>query len=559
VNKILLVPSARLVAHELQTEFGRLPTCMIPLGGVPVLRLIAEPYLAQGFQVLVAVDERADLVESYLAHGLPGRVGLVRVGPTRSLGQTILASLYSLPEQPGQLVINFGDTYLDHALPEGDRFSACAQPDLYRWTTFCPGGPAGIGEIWEKHTDKPDTAGQLVFTGVFSFTRADRLLRLLAEEEARPGGAGLQLDSFYRAIQRYYAEVADPAAVCGGWIDLGHLDTYYSARQEQFLGTRAFNSVQVDKERGLLTKRSRNVAKLRGEIRWYLDLPPQLAHVAPRIFAADVTSPEPWVTMELYGYPPLSDLFLFGQLDPGDWRGILQVLRRVLADFRGHPLAAPADQRRACQKEMYLEKTLQRVRQIPAGGAFEPYRHGDFTINGRPCLNLAAAMELLPGVLEREGLLEPEPFSVIHGDFCLSNILYDRRSRIARLVDPRGEFGALGIHGDPRYDLAKLSHSVNGGYDFIVSDLFTLAWDGPDLRLALLDADRHAGIRRLFREVFFPEDSPTETRRWRQVRLIESLLFLSMVPLHDDRPAAQEAFLARGLDLFSRIQSLEET
>ena len=38
-----------------------------------------------------------------------------------------------------------------------------------------------------------------------------------------------------------------------------------------------------------------------------------------------------------------------------------------------------------------------------------------------------------------------------------------------------------------------------------------------------------------------------------QVKLIESLLFLSMVPLHADRFASQEAFLARGLEIFNDV------
>ena len=61
--------------------------------------------------------------------------------------------------------------------------------------------------------------------------------------------------------------------------------------------------------------------------------------------------------------------------------------------------------------------------------------------------------------LSREG-----PGSIMHGDFCLSNILYDLRSRICKLLDPRGSFGASGIYGDPRYDVAKLYHSVYGLY-----------------------------------------------------------------------------------------------
>ena len=42
MRDLLLVPSARLVPAELQTEFGPIPSCLIPLDSRPSIRYIAE-------------------------------------------------------------------------------------------------------------------------------------------------------------------------------------------------------------------------------------------------------------------------------------------------------------------------------------------------------------------------------------------------------------------------------------------------------------------------------------------------------------------------------------
>ena len=69
------------------------------------------------------------------------------------------------------------------------------------------------------------------------------------------------------------------------WHDFGHLDTYYRTRQRFFLNKRFFNAVEVDATRGVLRKTSTDHAKLAREITWYLELPRDLAHLAPRVLA----------------------------------------------------------------------------------------------------------------------------------------------------------------------------------------------------------------------------------------------------------------------------------
>jgi hypothetical protein len=127
--------------------------------------------------------------------------------------------------------------------------------------------------------------------------------------------------------------------------------------------------------------------------------------------------------------------------------------------------------------------------------------------------------------------------------------LYDQRNRIVRIVDPRGGFGAYDIYGDPRYDIAKLCHSIEGDYDFIVNSLFSLEQADHELNFNVHLQHKHSQIKSLFRKRLLS--------KWKinyeQIKLIESLLFLSMVPLHADRFNSQLAFISRGLEIFTDV------
>jgi hypothetical protein len=198
---------------------------------------------------------------------------------------------------------------------------------------------------------------------------------------------------------------------------------------------------------------------------------------------------------------------------------------------------------------MYVDKTLERLGPIRADPAFDALRGERLTIDGTPGLGLDGAVALLPDLVEAFGLCAPRPLAIIHGDLCLSNILYDRRNGIVRLIDPRGSFGALGIHGDPLYDHAKLAHSIEGDYDHLLRGLFTLelAPGAASLDVHLTAAQRD--VKALYRRRAARTLGPDAAR----VELITALLFLTMVPLHADRPQSQCAFLVRALGGLSAL------
>ena len=139
--------------------------------------------------------------------------------------------------------------------------------------------------------------------------------------------------------------------------------------------------------------------------------------------------------------------------------------------------------------------------------------------------------------------------TIIHGDFHYGNILFDVNTRLVKLIDPRGNFGSSGIFGDCKYDLAKLRHSISGGYNFICNDLYTYNINSSDeITFKLPSNADHKIIQQWFDEKIIQANFSIL-----DIKLIEGLLFISMLPLHNDHPDRQNAFFVQGIILLNEI------
>lgn len=140
--------------------------------------------------------------------------------------------------------------------------------------------------------------------------------------------------------------------------------------------------------------------------------------------------------------------------------------------------------------------------------------------------------------------------SVMHGDFCLSNILYNSRARRICVIDPRGYILGSGssIFGDIRYDLAKLWHSLGGLYDLIIAGHYQFEGKTPyDFNLSFPSGPHHNWVQEDFLQRL-----PAETNKL-EIQSLTVLLFVSMLPLHADRPDRQKAFIANAARLYQCI------
>lgn len=136
----------------------------------------------------------------------------------------------------------------------------------------------------------------------------------------------------------------------------------------------------------------------------------------------------------------------------------------------------------------------------------------------------------------------------MHGDLCFSNVLYDSRGDRIKVIDPRGmNYDAkMTILGDIKYDFAKLTHSIVGMYDYIISGYYSIEESANGSIQIIFDID--ARVQQIVDK--YISDFKINGLTVKEIMPLVVLLFFSMLPLHDDRPDRQKAMLLNGLRLY---------
>lgn len=327
------------------------------------------------------------------------------------------------------------------------------------------------------------------------------------------------------------------------WIDASRWD-YAREKDVDTVASRSFNSIDIDATTGVLTKRSQVTAKIALEVDYYRNLPKQLSIFFPRL--VDAAADESSYSIEYYPMKTVSEYFVFWGLSSGTWEVLASRLATILKTFsrelRHTSTGAPS-----AYFDFYWDKTISRIDQI--SGPVRPFiTQTMLEVNGTVHKGWPALKAEVENRLRQ--MSDSTVESVVHGDFCFSNILFEPTAGLVRLIDPRGSFVRPGIRGDIRYDLAKLMHSVDGMYDFIIHDMYTLKYDDRSIDYTVLSDHDTRQVRDLFvkhilRE--FPEVAMED------LRILEATLFLSMIPLHSDFPDRQIVFWAIGLTILNEI------
>jgi dTDP-glucose pyrophosphorylase/aminoglycoside phosphotransferase len=517
-------------------DFRELPiatnqsSAMIAVNGKPVIAWILDDLLTKGIRDVVVVGRAGDdALARFLAWAYAPRMHLefVPVVDSPSILHSLRAGLSM--RQSGPVRIILGDTLITDSFDSTEDFAYTGDvEDSRRWCLVESDGDGRITRLADKqgHRHQPVTA----LAGYYHLLDGD-CVRQCVDESIDAGNRELS-----RFLDRYRERRPIFARPATGWFDFGHLDRLVSARR-RLLRPRSFNRLQIDAVLGTIEKRSDHGSKLRDELDWYLELPEPLRVLAPRILSIDDAGGELRFTQEYYGYPTLADLYVYADLSPEIWLSILRMVLNVHRAFRAHAAPLQANDVRS----MYVDKTWERLATTRKDAGWAGLLDCDeLQYNGQVLRGLAA---LRPALEARVAdLAATARGSVIHGDFCFSNILFDLNAQILRVIDPRGRFGRKGVHGDPRYDVAKLRHSVCGLYDFIVADLMELTGRDGEFVGSIHAHDVAREIGSLFDGLLVNEGYDAA-----EIRLIEGLLFLSMIPLHADHPQRQRMMYFTGL------------
>jgi dTDP-glucose pyrophosphorylase len=537
-----VVLAAGKTTPALGALFGKTSSAMIPVNGRPIIHWSMRYLRELGIEkVVVAAREEDDRLAKLLTQCFPNgpECEIVPISQDRGPGFSLLCCLERLvPGEPVLIVL--GDTLFQLPALDG-LFSSpfvLTSPieESARWCLAEVDGDNHVRSLVDKVPVNPGDWPALI--GVYYLDTADPARERLGEI-SDTDTRSIQLSD---ALEPYIREGRLRAHTVAEWLDCGNIDMLTSSRR-RLLATRSFNQVEVDELRGTITKRSANVRKFSNEINFYRLLPNDIAIFFPRVVAFDLAPKNLSITLEYYGYPTLSEMWVFESFEPSHWKAIFKTLREILQCFGAYG----TELRDSEVFRFYWEKTEDRVAEFAAQD--EIFRHwieaGQLLVNGRPLRTWSALAERVKEALV--SLSQGAPGRIIHGDLCFPNILFDPVSRLFKFIDPRGAFGEAGIFGDGRYDVAKLSHSIHGGYDFLIHEMFTVRFDAKAIELEQFFPPSRAGVLDHFAEIFGPEYD------LRAIHLIEALLFISMCPLHADSKPRQAAMYATGLRLLNEL------
>lgn len=314
----------------------------------------------------------------------------------------------------------------------------------------------------------------------------------------------------------------------------------------QSVVSRAYNRFTINPFRGTIVKES-ETERLTDEIEYYVNLPDECKIWFPRLVSSDTMVGQ----LELEYYPGSnlgSHMLRSPPLASVEWCGIFSSLLDVLDEWSTlwPDGFGSAKRMHNAGYKMYIMKTAREYRAFVDQKIWpELYEPENLTYNGKQYINFEPLWKMYTkGYIQNE-LLNHITFTFIHGDFCFANILYVGEH--LRFVDPRGSFGTKGVLGDPRYDVAKLSHSVYGHYEMLNTNSFNLIHERDQWTVEEKHPIESLGM--LFDKTFFSVSSRFSRK---EIRTIEGLIFVGACARHYENPQRQAALYLRG------IQALNE-
>jgi len=488
-----LILSGAYCNSELVAEFGLLPPSMLPVGNKRLLEHQVA-LLDSVHDQLVLVLPRTYTLSHWLRSFIENK-GLIlhAVDPSWSVGLAIHDALSMLSQGNPQVSVLFGDTLFER-IPSISRHivSVASTPDIYEWGQF------------EEHRSKSASDPSLVLTGLLQFANISEYLEILKAERF----------DFIGALQKLDSRVGVDLIEVEGWMDFGHIQTFYKSRCS-FNTAREFNEVKINVDR--VTKRGSNRAKISAEAHWYKTLPSNLRLFTPQFLGGDALS----YSIEYLPLPSLSELYVYGEITEGSWQKITSACGHFLSLARNEAL--PPYESMASIEDLVFRKTDRRLEQIRTSD-LACLVTTEFVVEGKVLPSLSELFLQLKKLIRPTSEID---ISVIHGDFCFSNIFFDSRSGRIKVIDPRGggDDGPT-IYGDQRYDYAKFLHSAFGAYDHAVSKTFSVEMLGCEL---ILHGEIDLTLEKVFKD--FINDSPYDLK---ELVLITISLFISMLPLHSD-------------------------
>lgn len=541
-NIRVLILSGGKISPELRGIFGNIPSGLVPINGEPVIFKIIDKLLNEKFsKITVAVGYKKKNLIRILEQHYKNKIKLnfVYVDHTKAPGNSIISSLTNIDEE--KLLVILGDTLSDDSfsnLVNHKKDLVLMSNNFVNSEKWCivEEKEEMINSIYDKKCGITKKENFFALIGMYFFSDVQFLKEIISEIEVNNKIEISFLLSTYKKYRPIYTIESKQ------WFDVGHKNNYYASKKKLFQ-SRYFNYLEFDESIGIVTKRSDNKTKLISEINWYHNIPTELKPLVPKLI--DYNTDNPYLILQHITDPTLSELWLYGDIGYEKWKSVIDQLIDVVSLFRKYPNFVTEQDYRL----MYIQKTEQRIDTlISSSESFRKLLQNDIVVVNN--IKLKNWYELKERIYSKtKELLNEDDNCLLHGDLCFSNIFYDLDHNSCKIIDPRGFWGST-MYGDIKYDVAKLRHSIVGGYDSIVNGLFNIELHDNNIRIDVFQPLNYNKIQRYF------DNCISDKWKMNQVKMIEGLLFISMLPLHGDYFEKQLAFYTIGIQRLNEVIDL---
>lgn len=511
---MIIILSAKYTEQDLRVEFGKIPPSFLPVGNKrlyhyqisSIRKICPNESIYLTLPASYKLNEQDELELNL--HGIK----VLFINDDFSLGQSIAFSLSLVTSNNNECItLYYGDTLLENGLSQNE---LCNNVIFTSYSEY--------NYIWLEMPQKGLTEKQ-IFCGALTVTHPLILIHcLIANEFNLSKSLELYNDNFgFELIKR------------DDWLDFGHLNTFYDSKTI-VTTQRAFNELKITKY--YVEKKSSKSKKLEAEANWFMNTPESLAHFTPRLISASKMENYYSYKLDYLYCPTLTEMFVFGNHPTNIWALIINSCFNFL-----HKCMAIKKQSTCDFYTSLVKKNTERLNLFLTQNPIYKKKILDDEYNS------FFLKEILDYAHSQINSTQVSTF--VHGDFCFSNILFDFKRNNIKVIDPRGlDFDDnLSVYGDLRYDLAKLVHSAIGKYDYIVSDRFSIKENNNQLILEL--PKESINISYLVKD-----EIEKLGYSFREILAITITLFLSMLPLHYDKPNRQKAFIATAINLYKDLK-----
>lgn len=517
------------------------PKPMMPYNHKPIIDTLINQYKDDFDIIVIVVGYKKEKIISYVnEHFDDLDIRFIEQKELNGLATSVELGLSVLLEDElrnSLITVQLGDVIVPSVYPNGNNLLyASTVKDWQRWCMVKTNEYDYVEEFIDKPVDKPNTNKNLI--GVYQFRDGYDLRYALdtAKASSNSNTGEYELSdalAIYNNMNGLGVEVVDE------YIDLGEVDKFNFINDNI---SRSFNNIEIS-ERGTVIKTSTNKGKLGQEFNWYKTAPELIKKYLPKLY--DALPEHNGYELERINATQLQDMMMFKHTDYQTWEKVFANIREYLRTtiFVGEQVEN--FNIRQDNIKMLVNKLTERTIDL-----VEDFPYKEYTINNILYKNPLYHIDELVSVIEDKIInnRELKPVNaLLHGDLFFGNMMFDEKTDELKLIDPRGKYGDTMQYGDIRYDIAKLNHSINYEYDFIVNDLFSF-----DIDYSKIDYIVYSGnlqeMRYLFNEMCDSLNIDYDT-----TELITGLLFITMIPLHEDSYPHQVMQFAKASEILNRF------